>query len=66
VIAGKSVVAFRRDSDETPAPKSFGFVQVYDTKPWRRLSELLKSQEVVRAVSAVRQFARLDGRWRGD
>jgi hypothetical protein len=44
VIAGKSVVAFRRDGDDTPAPKSFGFVQTYDEKPRRRLWELMKSQ----------------------
>ena len=45
VIAGKSVVAFRReDNDETPSAKCFGFVQTYDEKPRRRLWELLKSQ----------------------
>jgi hypothetical protein len=45
VIAGKSVVAFRREeTDETPAAKCFGFVQTYDEKPRRRLWELLKSQ----------------------
>ena len=45
VIAGKSVVAFRReDNDETPSAKCFGFVQTYDGKPRRRLWELLKSQ----------------------
>jgi len=45
VIAGKSMVAFRRE-DATPAPpgKCFGFVQIYDDKPRRRLWELLKSQ----------------------
>jgi hypothetical protein len=45
VIAGKSVVAFRReDNDETPSPKCFGFVQTYDEKPRQRLWKLLKSQ----------------------
>ena len=37
VIAGKSMPA---DGDA----KSFGYVQTYDTKPKRRLFELLKSQ----------------------
>jgi hypothetical protein len=45
VIAGKSVVAFRReDKTEIPSAKCFGFVQTYDEKPRRRLWELLKSQ----------------------
>lgn len=45
VIAGKSVVAFRREEEgETPSAKCFGFVQTYDEKPRRRLWELLKSQ----------------------
>lgn len=45
VIAGKSIVAFRRDEEhDIPAAKRFGFVQTYDTKPRRRLWELLKSQ----------------------
>ena len=45
VIAGKSVVAFRRDeNEETPSAKCFGFVQTYDEKPRRRLWELLRSQ----------------------
>ncbi len=43
VIAGKSVVAFRREA-ETPSAKCFGFVQTYDDKPRRRLWELMKSQ----------------------
>jgi hypothetical protein len=34
VIAGKSVVAFRRhDEGEVPSMKCFGFVQTYDDKP---------------------------------
>lgn len=45
VIAGKSVVAFRReDEGELPSAKCFGFVQTYDEKPRRRLWELMKSQ----------------------
>jgi hypothetical protein len=45
VIAGKSVVAFRReDETEIPSAKCFGFVQTYDEKPRRRLWELLQSQ----------------------
>jgi len=45
VIAGKSVVAFRREEEgEVPSAKCFGFVQIYDEKPRRRLWELLKSQ----------------------
>ena len=45
VIAGKSLVAFKRDeTDERPSAKRFGFVQTYDTKPRRRLWEFLKSQ----------------------
>ena len=45
VIAGRSVVAFRRsEADSVPPPKCFGFVQTYDQKPRRRLWELMKSQ----------------------
>jgi hypothetical protein len=45
VIAGKSIVAFRRnEAEDIPSAKRFGFVQTYDTKPRRRLWELLKSQ----------------------
>ena len=45
VIAGKSIVAFRRnEAQDMPSAKRFGFVQTYDTKPRRRLWELLKSQ----------------------
>jgi hypothetical protein len=47
VIAGKSVVAFRRqETDERPSAKRFGFAQAYDEKPRRRLRELLKSQRM--------------------
>jgi hypothetical protein len=45
VVAGKSVVAFRREENaEAPPAKCFGFVQTYDKKPRRRLWELMKSQ----------------------
>jgi hypothetical protein len=45
VIVGKSILAFTRDEDEeTPSSKRFGFVQTVDTKPKRRLYEVLKSQ----------------------
>jgi hypothetical protein len=42
---GKSIVAFRRNEEQDlPSTKRFGFVQSYDTKPRRRLWELMKSQ----------------------
>jgi hypothetical protein len=45
VIAGRSVVAFRRaEGDPVPPPKCFGFVQTYDEKPRQRLWEVMKSQ----------------------
>ena len=45
VIAGKSVVDFRRSDEEaTSCSKCFSFVQTFDQKPRRRLWELLKSQ----------------------
>ena len=45
VIAGRSVVAFRREAkDEVPEAKCFGYVQTYDKKPRQRLWELMKSQ----------------------
>ncbi len=45
VIAGKSVVDFRRSDEEaTSSSKCFSFVQTFDQKPRRRLWELLKSQ----------------------
>jgi hypothetical protein len=45
VIAGRSVVAFRRDDEsEVRSAKCFGYVQTYDEKPRRRLWELMKSQ----------------------
>lgn len=45
VIAGRSVVAFRRaEGQEVPPAKCFGFVQTFDQKPRRRLWELMKSQ----------------------
>jgi hypothetical protein len=45
VIAGRSVVAFRRaEGEQVPPVKCFGFVQTYDKKPRCRLWELMKSQ----------------------
>ena len=45
VIAGRSVIAFRRDDESNvPSAKCFGYVQTYDEKPRRRLWELMKSQ----------------------
>ena len=45
VIAGKSIVAFKREeAEDTPSAKRFAFVQTYGTKPRRRLWELMKSQ----------------------
>jgi hypothetical protein len=45
VIAGRSVVAFRRADDaNVSSAKCFGYVQTYDDKPRRRLWELMKSQ----------------------
>ena len=39
VIAGRSVVAFRRaEGEEVPSAKCLGFVQTFDKKPRRRLS----------------------------
>lgn len=45
VIAGRSVVAFRREEgDSVPPPKCLGFVQTYDQKPRQRLWQVMKSQ----------------------
>jgi hypothetical protein len=45
VIAGKSVLAFKREEPaEVPTAKCFAFVQTFDEKPRRRLFELLRSQ----------------------
>jgi hypothetical protein len=46
VIAGKSTLAFRRDEPDgmPPTSKCFALVQRYDTKPHRRLFDLLTSQ----------------------
>ena len=44
VIAGKSMLAFRRGGEQpNPSIKCFAFVQTYDEKPKRRLFELLQS-----------------------
>ena len=45
VIAGRSVVGFRREEgDSVPLPKCFGFVQIYDQKPRQRVWEVMNSQ----------------------
>src|SRR2546427_1602828 len=45
VIVGKSTHTFGEDeADKTPSSKRFGFVQTLDTKPKRRLYEVLHSQ----------------------
>jgi hypothetical protein len=46
VIAGKSILAFHRDDpeDAPPSSKCFALVQGFDTKPKRRLFDLLRSQ----------------------
>jgi hypothetical protein len=45
VIAGRSVVAFRRaEGEEVPPVKCFAFVQTFDEKPRRRIWEVMKSQ----------------------
>jgi hypothetical protein len=44
VIVGKSILAFRRaDEADIPSSKCFGFVQTLDTKPKRRMFEVLQS-----------------------
>jgi hypothetical protein len=46
VIAGKSLLAFRREPEqkEELSGKCFAFVQTYDEKPKRRLFEVLRTQ----------------------
>src|SRR5499433_1580584 len=45
VIVGKSTHAFGEDeADKTPSSKRFGFVQTLETKPKRRLYEVLHAQ----------------------
>ncbi len=46
VIAGKSILSFRRDDpeDAPPSSKCFALVQSFDKKPKRRLFDLLQSQ----------------------
>jgi len=45
VIAGKSIVSFRRGEEPpTPSIKCFSFVRTYDEKPKRRLHEHLQAQ----------------------
>src|ERR1700740_399797 len=46
VIAGKSILAFKRDQEgkQKLSGRCFAWVQIYDEKPKRRLFELLKNQ----------------------
>ena len=45
VIVGKSILSFGEDEEtKTPSLKRLGFVQTLDTKPKRRLYEVLQSQ----------------------
>jgi hypothetical protein len=45
VIVGKSTLSFGEDQDDQgPSSKRFGFVQTLDTKPKRRLYEVLHAQ----------------------
>ena len=45
VIVGKSTLSFREDeADKAPSSKRFGVVQTLDTKPKRRLYEVLQAQ----------------------
>ena len=45
VIVGKSTLSFGEDKDDqSPSSKRFGFVQTLDTKPKRRLYEVLHAQ----------------------
>jgi hypothetical protein len=44
VIAGKSMLGFRREEEQELSSKCFAFVQTYDEKPKRRLFEVLRSQ----------------------
>src|SRR5262249_49441318 len=45
LIVGKSMHAFGEDdADKTPSSKRFGFVQTLETKPKRRLYEVLHAQ----------------------
>jgi hypothetical protein len=50
VIAGKSLLAFRREAgeEEELSHTCFAFVQTYDEKPKRRLWEMLRSQGLPR------------------
>ena len=44
MIAGKSILAFKREGKPELSGRCFAWVQTYDEKPKRRLFELLKSQ----------------------
>jgi len=49
MIAGKSLLAFKRPQEEKQelSGRCFAWIQTYDEKPKRRLFELLQSQGVV-------------------
>src|SRR5450755_1558099 len=48
VIAGRSIVAFRRaEGDPVPPAKCFGFVQTYDQKPRQRLDSLFLDLDLI-------------------
>ena len=66
VIAGRSVVAFRREEgDSVPSPKCFGFVQTYDQKPRQRVWEVMKSQGMQENQQVVFHVRRRRGRAEG-
>jgi hypothetical protein len=57
VIVGKSTQAFgEEEADQTLSSKRFGFVQTLETKPQRRLYEVLhaESMEMLGIISALR------------
>ena len=60
VIAGKSILAFRRDEEQSASSSQcFAFVQTYDEKPKRRLFE-----HVASARDAGQPAHRVSLRWR--
>jgi hypothetical protein len=70
VIAGKSILAFKRDQEEKQelSGRCFAWVQTYDEKPKRRRFELLKSQgmqpnQQVDFLSDGGEDVRNVGRW---
>jgi len=61
VIAGKSILAFRREPEEKPelSGRCFAFVQTYDEKPRQRLWEVMKSQGMHYVLSPLMWRPRL-------